>query len=368
MSESKHESKTALLMVASLLGVLALALLGAILGRGWIMGNVVATPAPTTEPQDIYRLKKLEFPGLSAAQRDAFNVGVTHENTLREWWYLNAHLYDQRNNRYTLMIAMLKDGRLFGILAEHVAKTTIPIVMPQTTSTLDSFARVYSVGPAILRQPDPDLLCYEFDYDLDDLKLDLTTCANKAPLVVNGTGEVRMGEKGHSWYYSITNANIKGMGRLGEKEVQFTGRAWLDRQWGNWFQDDFDKWDWYSLQLDGDIELLLFVFWKDGRIIHQFGDVYLASGTTAHNLKYDVTPTSTWYSSKTGITWETSWMIDIPQYRAHLSVTADYPDHEIDDALWEGGVEIGGKWLSQPVTGRGFFEARRRGKEESGGH
>ncbi len=363
-TEKKPDKTLALAAVAAILTIVAATLVAAIVGRDWIRAQLEKT-APTPSPAaKTYELRRLDFPGMTQAQRDAFDVAILHDDALREWWYLNAHLYDQFGNRFTLMIAMLKDGRLFGIVAEHTADITIPILDPKTTVAHDPYTRSYTIGEATIRQPDPKYLCYTFDFKHERLALNLEVCANKPPLIVDHDGQVRMGEKGHSWYYSVTNANIRGTGTLDDKAVTLQGRAWMDRQWGNWFVDDFDRWDWYSLQLDGDTELLLFVFWKGDRIIHKFGDVYLPDGSAKHDLKFNITPTSTWFSPRTGISWETSWTISIPAYRAQLIVTADFPDHEVDEVLWEGGVEIGGRWGGAPAKGRGFFEARRRGAEE----
>ena len=41
--------------------------------------------------------------------------------------------------------------------------------------------------------------------------------------------------------------------------VQVTGLAWMDHQWGNFLALGGGGWDWYSIQLNNDTEMMLYV-------------------------------------------------------------------------------------------------------------
>ncbi|MCZ7585905.1 MAG: hypothetical protein M5R36_22690 [Deltaproteobacteria bacterium] len=306
------------------------------------------------------KMRKLEFPAIPSDRREAFDISVLHPEASKEWWYINAHLLDDDYNLYALMIAMLKDGRLYGIVSDVKHKEKAIIAMPQVAVAHDPDARRFAAGAANLYQPDPAFFCYDFEIERDNLMLDLEMCANKAPLAVNGDGRITMGLGGTSRYYSLTNASVRGEGRLNTVTTKFRGRAWIDRQWGDWADSDFDRWDWFSIQLEGDTEIMFFVFWKDGRIVRKLGDVYLPNGQTRHGVEFTVSTTATWLSPETGMSWETGWTIRVPEFDAFLTVLADFEDQEVDKVLWEGGTKVKGRWQGREIIGRGFFEARQR--------
>lgn len=355
----KQGAPLALYLVAFFLILLAGGLLALLFGRDILLGRGPGERG-NRGLEDMFTMRRLEFPAMPLEHRRAFDVRVLHEDSPKEWWYLNAHLLDQYGRRYTLMMAMLKDNKLFGILSDLEDETTHTIALPDAAVSHDSKLGVFTVGPASIRQEDPAILCYNFTYAQSNMELDLEMCANKAPLAVGDDGLIIMGAGGASHYYTLTNTSIRGSGRLNDKKAEFRGRGWIDRQWGDWNDSQFDRWDWFSIQLEGDVEIVLFVFSKNGSVVRKIASVHFANGETRHGLGFQVTTTAHWKSPATEVLWDTGWVITIPEYNARLTVNADFDDHEVENVLWEGGVKVRGRWRGSPVRGRGFYEARRK--------
>jgi predicted secreted hydrolase len=356
---SKKRAKFAMYFAAFALVLFAGVLLAMLFGRNLILSMQFGANKKTPF-EDMFTMQELEFPAMLPEHRKAFDVAVLHDDASKEWWYLNAHLLDQYNKRYTLMMAMLKDNKFYGILSDIEYNTAVAIAMPQVAVSHEPNHRLFKTGPATITQPDPNLLCYDFVFSKPQLDLDLRLCANKAPMAVGGTGLIEMGEGGVSRYYSLTNMSVSGSGRLMDRKAKFRGRGWIDRQWGNWNDDHFDRWDWFSINLMNQTEILLFRFWKNGQVVHQFGDVHLSSGVTTHHVNFKIDTTASWISPKTHVKWDTGWVITLPEFAARFEINADFDNHEVADVLWEGGVKVTGRWQGSDARGRGFYEARRK--------
>ncbi len=360
MTENKkNKAKIGLFFAAFALILAAGVLLALLFGRNVLLSMKFGVNKKTPF-EDMFTMQKLEFPAMPREHREAFGVGVLHDDAPKEWWYLNAHLLDQYNRRYTLMMALLKDNKFYGILSDIENKYAVALAMPEVAVHHDPARRIFQSGPAKITQPEPKYLCYDFTFDKPNLALDLTLCANKPPMAVGGTGTIAMGEGGISKYYSLTNMSVRGTGRLKDQSAEFRGRGWIDRQWGDWNDDNFDRWDWFSINLMNQTEILLFRFWKDDRIVHKFCDVHQPNGVTAHHVDFTVNTTASWTSPKTHVKWDTGWVINLPDFAARFTVNADFENHEVEKVLWEGGVKVAGRWQGTDIRGRGFYEARRR--------
>lgn len=303
--------------------------------------------------------KTLDFARAFPAARSAFDFSNTHMEVPQEWWYFNAHLIDGSRRRYTFMIAMLKNGHVFGSLASLDKKRHQPLAT-QDLVDVDPNNRLIKVDWCSLFQPDPDKLEYEFTFEHDIGSLYLKMAANKLPLPVGGEGYVAMGEAGKSYYYSLTNMDVSGFGRIGGKKVRLSGRAWMDRQWGQWRDRDFDQWHWFSIQLTNNIEIMIFDFRKNGKTITPLCDVVLADGSFLHDQRFKIKVLGYWTSPETNKIWSSGWQIEIPELDAHLTVIPDMKNQEVTDALWEGGCRVTGMYGGHNVWGRAFYEARHR--------
>ena len=89
------------------------------------------------------------------------------------------------------------------------------------------------------------------------------------PLVLQGNaGYSRKSERGQaSYYYSQPFFKASGRISIGDKPVDVTGLAWMDREWSSQpLGPDQTGWDWFSLHLNSGEKLMLYrLRQKDGR-------------------------------------------------------------------------------------------------------
>jgi predicted secreted hydrolase len=357
-SKGKSEKQKRLLVTTAMVLVVLTALL--VVG-GWYLleesrqGESSRRIGPIPELE----LKRIAFPNVRPDAKAAFDITGFHDHVMSEWWYFNAHLVAEGNRLYTLVITFLKPNRIYGIfsMVDDEINNPINIVVP---ITFDPGKQVMKAGRFVLAHPNPNLFCYDFGAALPSATIRLELCANKSPLLVGGEGVISMGLNGKSRYFSLTDMNVQGVVKTGGREVAVKGKAWLDRQWGNWENNDFDQWKWVSIQLFNGMEIMVFKFTLKGRSVSPLCDIVWPDGTREHNARYNLEVTDNWVSPKTGVSWSSGWKLTIPAHKLELNVTPDFADHEVTEALWEGGCEVEGLIDGNPVKGRAFYEERRR--------
>ena len=104
----------------------------------------------------------------------------------------------------------------------------------------------------------------------------------KQPALHQHTGLVDFGSVGKSYYYSRTRMVASGAITVGGEEIQVTGLAWFDHQWGN-FQPLAIGWDWFAIQLvDGSEIMLTLLRDTEGQLLHSYGTFVAPDSTVIH--------------------------------------------------------------------------------------
>jgi predicted secreted hydrolase len=123
----------------------------------------------------------------------------------------------------------------------------------------------------------------------------------------------------------------------------------MDHEWfSNQLAASQRGWDWFSIQLDDQTELMLFQLRRtDGTIDPYSSGTYIARDGRATQLSraaFDLRPSEWWTSPKTGAKYPIRWHISIPSLRLDLDCAAAVSDQELvgDDeatpSYWEGAV------------------------------
>ncbi|MBM4296493.1 MAG: lipocalin family protein, partial [Deltaproteobacteria bacterium] len=125
-------------------------------------------------------------------------------------------------------------------------------------------------------------------------------------------------------------------------------------------------WDWFSIQLDNQSELMLYLMRrKDGSTDpYSSGTLVDAKGKTIHlALKnYRVEVLERWKSPKSGANYPMKWQVTVPSEAIELEITPAFPEQELITnrstrvTYWEGAVTIRGKARGQTVSGNGYVE------------
>lgn len=191
----------------------------------------------------------------------------------------------------------------------------------------------------------------------------------KPPVVhgFNGVSQKAEGKGQASHYYSMTRMETTGTLTLNGEDYLVSGLSWMDHEFGtNQLTSQQKGWDWFSIQLDNNRELMLYVLrLKDGAIEPaSSGTVVHGDGTWTHLelSAYSIEHTGVWNSPKTDGTYPSGWMIRVPGEDMELRVTPTVKDQElvtgsiVGVTYWEGSVRIEGRDQGKPVTGSGYVE------------
>jgi len=347
-----------------LLLVLAIILLTIMTGISFFFADklIAKRPLVTFSPNyyaGVLKPFSIEDENISKKEKGIFDITEIHPNVKTEWWYVNSHLFSDGILRYTLMISLLTDGKVFAGFTDIQGKEHNKVESLTGTEFLTNRKKI--VAPFMeFTQPYTNFLCYTYNFDGPRVKLWLEMCANKKPVAMGETSIIRMGLNGKSSYYSITNLSIQGSAEVDGKKFNLTGKGWMDRQWGTWSDEDFDQWQWIAIQLPNDTEIMVYNFTKNDHDIADTCSVVWPDGKAQHNLKYSLETFDYWLSIRTGISWPVGWHLKIESLKADFLITPDINNQEISRALWEGGCTVHGTFQGTPVYARAFFETRRR--------
>lgn len=191
----------------------------------------------------------------------------------------------------------------------------------------------------------------------------------KAPALhgQNGHSQKGAGEGRASYYYSLTRMQTEGELTIDGKREKVRGFTWMDHEFGsNQLGDDQVGWDWFSIQLDNQSELMLYLMRRrDGSVDpNSSGTLVDGRGKTTHlALKdYRVEALQRWKSPKSGANYPIKWRVTVPGEGIDLEITPAFADQELITnrstrvTYWEGAVGVKGIFKQSPVSGRGYVE------------
>ncbi|NQV74095.1 carotenoid 1,2-hydratase [bacterium] len=195
-----------------------------------------------------------------------------------------------------------------------------------------------------------------------DIALDLTLSSLK-PIVLQGDkGFDRKGadEGNASHYYSFTRLETSGTIGIGGDLMPVSGTSWKDHEWSTSALDENQAgWDWFSLQLSDNREIMFYVLREKDGGSGQFtnGMLVQSDGSYSPLSREDVSirVLDSWKSPHSGATYPSGWEMSIPAHDIELTITPLMQDQELNATIryWEGAVSIKS---NTDVTGRGYVE------------
>lgn len=199
------------------------------------------------------------------------------------------------------------------------------------------------------------------------ISLDLTP---EKPPVIHGHDGVSQKAEGvgrASHYYSLTRMATTGTLMLEGKSLEVQGLSWMDHEFGsNQLTQDQQGWDWFSVQLDNQRELMLYAMRKkDGSLEPtSSGTIVDADGSWRHLPleAFQIKASGTWRSPYSQGVYPSGWQISVPSEKIELRLTPAVQDQElgarslIGVIYWEGSVAIEGTDRGQPIKGNGYVE------------
>jgi predicted secreted hydrolase len=350
--------------------ILFLSLVLASCGFPGVVTTTGQLPVVNSTPQ-AQPLPPVRFPQDEAPHRD-----------LNEWWYYTGHMNavtpDGKTHHYGFELVFFQALRsdLPPVYAAHFAISDITrgefhfdqrhmfepnAVIPNGTST-NGF-RV-SIGDWSIQGGNGlDHLAAE----MANYSLHVDVLGLKPAVLHNGNGLITYGLGGFSYYYSRTRMALSGSLIDHNQPLRVNGVVWMDHQWGNFLTLGGGGWDWFSIQLNNDTEMMLYLI-RDamGKTISTYvehigphADVQLLPASALH-----VDVLDHWKSPVTGANYPSGWHLEInnQQLQVRLSLTPELKDQELvvyqstGNSYWEGAVSIQGQSAGQLVQGEGYVE------------
>lgn len=202
-----------------------------------------------------------------------------------------------------------------------------------------------------------------------DVALRLSLTPVKPPVLHGDRGLSQKDEgKGRaSYYYSLTRLKTEGELEIAGKRHKVRGLSWMDHEFGsNQLGEDQVGWDWFSIQLDNRIEIMLYLMRRrDGSPDpHSSGTLVYENGVTRRLAPSDfrIEILERWKSPKSGGDYPMRWKVAIPAEAIELEIAPFFREQELDTrkstkvTYWEGSVQVRGSYRKKPVQGLGYVE------------
>lgn len=203
----------------------------------------------------------------------------------------------------------------------------------------------------------------------DDFSFRLALEPRKLPVIhgVSGVSQKAAGPGRASHYISFTRLLTTGAIEVNGQRYDVIGTTWMDHEF---FTHQLEAgqvgWDWLSLQLDDNSELMLFrIRHKDDTVDPFSAGTYVdASGATRHLTVKDflLEPSGeSWASPNTRAVYPISWHITVPSLGISLEAKTPLKSQEIVSTAnmppyWEGAITLSGQRNGSRLFGVGYLE------------
>jgi predicted secreted hydrolase len=200
-----------------------------------------------------------------------------------------------------------------------------------------------------------------------DIELQLTPL--KPPVAHGQGGYSRKGSSPQqaSCYYSFTRLATEGRIRIYDQTIHVKGLSWMDHEYSTApLEPGIVGWDWFSLQLSDQTEVMIFLLRKTDGSTHpaSSGTIVKDSGGIQH-LRHDhfsIQVHGYWLSPTTRARYPSRWHIRIPATDLDLNVHPAVASQEMQTqattgvTYWEGSVKAVGTKKERPISAKGYVE------------
>jgi len=321
---------------------------------------------------------RYEFP------RDHFN----HPDYQTEWWYTTGNLIAADGHHYGFELTFFRQG------VDRDPGKTEPwdiqdlYLAHLALSDLDGgkfyrSERTNRAGPGLAGIDEQQKRIWNGNWEIrwngeeetlnvadEKFSLLFSLHSEKPPVIhgENGVSQKAAGAGRASHYISFTRLLTKGTIEMAGKSIDVRGTSWMDHEF---FTHSMDAeqvgWDWLSVQLEDNTELMLYQFRRKDRSTDPFssGTYVDAQGKSVHLTAADfrLIPTGeTWTSGVTGAKYPVAWSMEIPKLGLKLAATTRLKSQElaggskIAPSYWEGAIAIEGTRGGASVRGVGYLE------------
>jgi predicted secreted hydrolase len=302
----------------------------------------------------------IEFPGDDGVH----DTGV-------EWWYFTGNIQTQAGERlgFEYVIFRARPGKLEGFVSHFAvtspgreAFTYDQRILGSEGVVGDAAALDLNLDGWTMRGENGN---FTLQADMPGYAINLTTTTLKPATLHDGDGYIDYGNGTASYYYTWTRLKVTGTVAINGVDQHVFGEAWMDHQWGDFTTYQEGGWDWFSIQLANNYDLMLYVVrGPSGEFLRVDGTLVDPAGNATYYGPDDftITPTGSWTSPFTNTTYPAGWQIEVPGAAISLAVTPILEEQELDTRrttgviYWEGAVDVTGTQDNTPVSGHGYVE------------
>jgi predicted secreted hydrolase len=322
---------------------------------------------------------RYEFP------RDYFN----HPDFQTEWWYYTGNVKDASGHEFGFELTFFREALTRE--AQKVSDWAAPDVYMAHLALSDLSGhqfyhreRLNRAGPGIAGVDAETGRVWNGNWQIqwsgdtqnlqavsDTFSLRFAMKSQKPPVIhgIDGVSQKSAGEGHASHYISLTRLAVNGEIGLNGKSFGVTGAAWMDHEFfTQQLNAEQTGWDWFSLQLDDNTELMLFrIRLKDGSIDPYSSGTYIdANGKATHLTNGDFTlqpmGDETYASERTHAVYPIRWRITVLPLKMRFEITTPLKSQELSGntslspSYWEGAIRIDGTRDASAIAGVGYLE------------
>jgi len=313
----------------------------------------------------------------------------SHPDFKTEWWYYTGHLESESGKRYGYQVTFFRFGLrdrqndikdkppLFTEL--YMAHFAVSDIDRKKFLFRERINRGYQgkAGAETDRyrvwnedwKVEGDEKNHQIQVGDRGTELRLRLVSLKPPVLHgdNGLSQKGEGEGRASYYYSLTRMKTEGELTIDGKREKVHGLTWMDHEFGsNQLREDQVGWDWFSIQLDNQTELMLYLMRrKDGSVDpYSSGTLVGADGSTRNLSKQDyrIEVLERWKSPTSGAIYPMKWKVTVPSESIELEILPAFSEQELVTnrstrvTYWEGAVQIRGNARGKSIGGHGYVE------------
>ena len=325
------------------------------------------------------------------AYRFPFDHG-SHDEFRTEWWYYTGHLETDGGRQFGYQLTFFRRRMPPDAVKDNPSRWAIEHLYFAHCALSDHDGRTFRYAEKISRAgigkagadtgrlrvwidrwkaetPDHGAVRQRLEASTHTFEVKLDVVPQKPPVVHGLQGVSRKGpaQRNASHYYSLTRLATTGSVLIDGEQLHVTGISWMDHEFGSGeLGEDQTGWDWFSLQLDNGLDVMLYLMRRrDGSIDS------VSSGTLIHRdgrmehlsmSDIDAETLDRWQSHASGASYPSRWRIIIPKTGLDVLITPRQPNQELITkqstrvTYWEGAVTIAGLLRGAAVGGAGYVE------------
>jgi predicted secreted hydrolase len=351
--------------------------------RSSLLKAVVMLPcAFALVAQSPYRMAlpgyRYEFP------RDYFN----HPEFQTEWWYYTGNVAASDGHRFGFELTFFRQG--VNRESENRGTWDVQNLYPAHLALGDLDGKVFyhsertnRSGPGIAGVDEKEGRIWNGNWKItwkdgdqfleavdERFSMNLMLHPEKPPVIhgENGISQKSEGPGHASHYFSLTRLKTTGKIQLNGRSFTVSGLSWMDHEFfTHQLEDGQVGWDWFSLQLNDDTELMLFrIRRKDSSVDPYSSGTYIdSSGHSLHLSRQDFSlapEAGSWKSPISQAVYPVRWRVSVPKLQIEVEATTLLKSQELSGpsqlipTYWEGAIDVNGHKGGATLTGSGYLE------------